>query len=69
MPFDIELELPDNDVPIVANFNTLYIAANTSVPWRIQNCQIKCDILSLDNSLDNSYVNHLLRGNTLNTSI
>ena len=34
--------------------------------WRIQNCQIKCDILSLDNSLDNSYVNHLLGGNTLN---
>ena len=33
--------------------------------WRIQNCQIKCDILTLDNSLDNSYVNHLLGGNTL----
>ena len=33
--------------------------------WRIKNCQIKCDMLTLDNSLDNSYVNHLLGGNTL----
>ena len=32
--------------------------------WKIQNCRIKCEILSLDNSLDNSYVNHLVRGNT-----
>ena len=31
----------------------------------LKNCQIKCNILSLDNSLDNSYVNHLLGGNTL----
>jgi hypothetical protein len=38
---------------------------NTSTSWKIQNCQIKCDILTLDNALDNSYVNHLLGGNTL----
>ena len=65
MPIDIELELADNDAPIVTHFNTLYIVANTSVSWRVQNCQIKCDILSLGNSLGNSYVNHLLGGNTL----
>ena len=29
-----------------------------------QNCQIKCDILSFDNSLDNSHVNHSLGGDT-----
>jgi hypothetical protein len=65
MPIEIELELADNDAPIITNFNALYTALNTSVSWRIQNCQIKCDIVSLDKSLDNSYVNHLLGGNTL----
>jgi hypothetical protein len=65
MPIEIELELADNDAPIITNFNALYTALNTSVSWRIQNCQIKCDIGSFDNSLDNSYVNHLLGGNTL----
>ena len=65
MPIEIELELADNDAPIVTHFNTLYIAANTSVSWRIQICQIKCDILSLYISLDNSYVHRLLGGNTL----
>ena len=34
--------------------------------WKIHNCQIKCDILALDNPCDNSYVNYLLGGNTLN---
>jgi hypothetical protein len=66
MPIEIELELADNEAPIITNLNTAFTAANTSISWTIQNCQIKCDILSLDNALDNSYVNHLLGGNTLN---
>ena len=61
MPIDIESELADNDAPSVTHFNTPCTAANTSVTWRIQNFQIKCDILSLDNS----YVNILLGGDTL----
>ena len=65
MPLEIELELADNDAPIIANSDTLYTAATTSVSWRIQNGQIKCDILSLDKSLDNSSLNHILGGNTL----
>jgi hypothetical protein len=65
MPIELELELADNDAPIITDFNTLYTAENTSKTWRIENCQIKCDIVSLDNALDNSYVNHLLGGNTL----
>ena len=65
MPMEIELELADNDAPSITNSNTHYTAENTSVSWRIQNCQIKCDILSLDNAFDNSYVNDLLGGNTL----
>ena len=41
----------------------LFTVENKSTSWVIQNFQIKCDILTLDNSLDNSYVNHLLGGN------
>ena len=65
MPIDIQLELADNHAPSMTKFNNLDTAGSTSVSWRIQNCQIKCDILSLNNSLDNAYVNHLLGGNTL----
>ena len=76
MPIELELELADWDAPIITDFTPVvnplpddgieyFTFANTSVDWRIQNCQVKCDLLSLDNSLDNSYVNHLLGGNTL----
>ena len=41
MPIEIELELADNDAPILTDFYNLYTAANTSVSWRIQYCQIK----------------------------
>ena len=64
IPIELELELADNDAPIITDVNGVFIAANTSTSWSIQNCQIKADILLLDNSLDNSYVNHLLGGNT-----
>jgi hypothetical protein len=65
MPIEFELELADNDAPIVHNLSTNLIAASSSLSWNIQNSQIKCDILSLHNALDNSYANHLLGGNTL----
>ena len=68
MPIEFELELADNDAPIITYFNTVYTHATTSTSWRIESCQLKCDSLSLDNSLDNSYVNHLLVGNTLNNA-
>jgi hypothetical protein len=65
MPIEIELELADNEAPIITTFSGPFTNINTSTSWKIQHCQIKCDILSLDNALDNSYVNHLLGGNTL----
>ena len=77
MPIELELELADWDAPIITDFYVAPVggepaedpghfrSTNTSTAWMLQNCQIKCDILSLDNSLDNSYVNHLLGGNTL----
>ena len=65
MPTELELELADWEAPIITDFIDLFTATNTSVSWRIQNCQVKTDMLTLDNSVDNSYVNHLLGGNTL----
>ena len=50
MPIEIELELADNEAPIFTNFNTHYTAETTSVSWRVQNCHIKCDVLSIDKS-------------------
>ena len=67
MPIELELELADNDAPSIAKFNHTYTAEHTSTSWNIQNCQTKCDILSLANSLDSSYVNQILGGNTLQT--
>jgi hypothetical protein len=64
MPIEIELELADNEAPIITSCNSVFTAATTSTSWKIQNCQIKCDILTLDNALDNSYVTNLLGGNT-----
>ena len=65
MPIELELELADNEAPSITDFNHVYIAEHTSTSWTIQNCQVKCDIILLDTSFDNSYVNHLLGGNTL----
>jgi hypothetical protein len=65
MPIEFELELADNDAPIVHNLSTNLIAASSSLSWNIQNSQIKCEILALHNALDNSYVNPVLGGNTL----
>ena len=67
-PLTFELELvSDNTLPFVINnggggvFNT----ANTSNSWKIQNVQMKCDIVTLDNALDNSYAELLLSGKSL----
>ncbi len=63
-PITIELELVDNkEDPILINLDT-YIesdtitAANISLLWNISNVQVKVDMCSLDNALDNSYVQH-----------
>lgn len=67
-PITIELELVDEaKEPIYeppttgVNFNT----ANTTMLWSINNVQVKCDVCTLDNALDNSYAQHLLSGKSL----
>jgi hypothetical protein len=34
--------------------------------WKLKSCQLKCDICTLDNALDNNYVAHVLSGKSLN---
>ena len=74
MPITIELEIVhDNTEPVVsANTNGLNsfditdgAGGNTSTTWQIQNVQVKVDVVTLDNQLDNSYAEHLLSGKAL----
>ena len=69
----IELEVVgDATEPIVSHTWTtgtgntgVDLATNTSVSWHLENVQCKCDLVTLDNSLENSYAEHLLSGKTL----
>ena len=74
MPITIELEIVhDNTEPVVSvNTNGLNsfditdgAGGNTSTSWQIQNVQVKVDVVTLDNQLDNSYAEHLLSGKAL----
>ena len=70
MPLVLELELVDNATdPIVSNFSGSgakdFTADNTSVKWSLNQVQVKCDMCTLDNGLDNSYAEHLLSGKSL----
>jgi len=69
-PITIELELvSDSDQPVISSgYGTGakdFTAANTSVKWHIENAQVKVDLCTLDNALDNSYAQHLLSGKSL----
>ena len=69
-PIEIELELADNDDPIMTEWYGLATgdptAARTSTQWKLEACMLKADLVVLDNALDNNYVTHLLGGKTLN---
>ena len=71
-PITIELELVDSVTdPIIDPTGNLVIgnltatATNTSTLWSINNVQVKVDVCTLDNALDNSYAQHLLQGKSL----
>lgn len=63
----IELELVNSyaDALVTAQASTAFTTANTSELWRIENAQIKADILTLDNGFQNSYDSHMLDGGML----
>ena len=73
VPITLEFELCDTNDAIITpaaydsttSYDTVYTAANTTNKWQIQNCCIKADICTLDNALNNSYVEHLLSGKSL----
>ena len=66
-PLTIELEIVSNsNDPIISDLTgTVFTGENTSVAWQIQNVQVKVDLCTLDNALDNSYAEHLLSGKAL----
>jgi hypothetical protein len=68
-PLTIELELVDDPLsPIVSDWGTganSFKEENTSIAWRIENVQVKVDLLTLDNALENSFAQHLLDGGSL----
>ena len=75
-PITIELELVDNMTdPIYSTYLTYpsgttapetdIVAAKNSLLWNINNVQVKVDMCTLDNALDNSYAQHLLSGKSL----
>ena len=69
MPITIELEIVhDPNEPIVSEDSTGsdgFSTANTTQSWQIENVQVKVDVVTLDNQLDNSYAEHLLEGKAL----
>lgn len=79
MPLTLELELVTSaDDPVlstcydnaaadasVTNAKTTFYKDNTNSNWRIENVEVKCDLITLDNALDNSYAEHLLSGKSL----
>jgi len=69
-PLTIELELVDDATsPIISapwgTGDDAFKADNTSISWQIENVQVKVDLCTLDNALDNSFAQHLLDGGSL----
>ena len=58
MPSTIELPLVDDaQDPIVSNMVVQVLAAaSTSTTWQIQNVHAKCDFVTLDSGLNESYI-------------
>jgi hypothetical protein len=68
----IELEVVNNSdeaiiTPGVINPDgtNVFTSTNTGTDWEINNVCVKCDVCTLDNALNNSYVEHLLAGKAL----
>jgi len=71
-PLQIELELVSDGAEVVDRFDrtepdgqSVTNGQNQSTSFLIQNVQLKADLVTLDNSLDNEYSQHLLSGKTL----
>jgi hypothetical protein len=73
VPLVFEFELGEQDDAVISGIEfteesgylDIYDGSNTGHSWQIQNACIKCDILTLDSSLNNSFIQHLLSGKSL----
>ena len=67
MPLTIELSLVDDmDAPVVTSlYHGNFIALNTASTWSIINAQVKCDLVTLDSGLNESYTKLLEEGKKL----
>jgi hypothetical protein len=66
MPVTIELFLVDDMTePIVPTSNAIFDNGNTSATWSIANAHVKCDLVTLDSSLSESYIKLLEEGKKL----
>jgi hypothetical protein len=81
MPITIELELVSTpDEPMLSFFRSYEIGLEvmstgvdgfsgstnpSDINWQIENVEAKCDLLTLDSQLDNSFAEHLLGGGSL----
>jgi hypothetical protein len=67
MPITIEFELVSdaNDPIVTPGVDSVFTTTNTSNDWQIENVQLKCDVCTLDNALQNNYDSHLLSGKNL----
>ena len=65
-PLTLELELVNSfaDVIIMPDGDR-FTDATVSKEWSIQQVEVKCDVCTLDNALENSYEAHLLDKGTL----
>ena len=63
----IELELVNdaNDPVVTPGVDAVFTTTNTTNNWQIENVQLKCDIVTIDNTLQNNYDSHLLKGGKL----
>jgi len=70
-PITFEFELVGTPEEAVAygnsdwGTNDVFSEAQASNEWSISDVQMKCDLLTLDNSLDNEYTKHILEGKAL----
>ena len=69
-PIIIELEVVNDKWEAIIRPNTTsgvthpqyFIAANTSDTWQLENVQVKCDVCTLDNQVENIFTKHMLDG-------
>ena len=64
-PLQLELELVNNSSDPVFTGAKGTGSVNYRANWDITDVQCKCDLLTLDSSLENEYASHLLSGKTL----